>query len=236
MFITLFTRARHWSLSWERWIHTLPTCFFRTHFNIILPPMSMSSEWSLDFRFSDQNLVRISHRTYACYMSRLSHPLEVMTLIFGEACKLWSSSLCSLLQPAAASSLFGPNIPLSTLFSHTLSLLSSVVWEIKFHTHTKQLIPWGRVLLDKLIVTQIPNSPPFMEPETSLLCSQEPPRREADHSSPSSAKVKNAWNYNSTPAVRLQSVVLSLKNTGTTLPLLYFTLQEPVTGPYPEPE
>jgi len=36
------------------------------------------------------------------------------------------------------------------------------------------------------------------------------PRREDDHSPTSNAKVKNAWNYTSTPAVRLHSVVLSL--------------------------
>jgi hypothetical protein len=37
-----------------------------------------------------------------------------------------SSSLCSFLRPPIASSLFGPNIPLSTLFSNTLSICSSL--------------------------------------------------------------------------------------------------------------
>jgi len=32
--------------------------------------------------------------------------------------------------------------------------------------------------------------------------------READHSPPSSAEVKNAWSHTSTPAIRLYSVVL----------------------------
>jgi len=32
------------------------------------PSMSRSSEWSLSFRLSDQNLVCISHRVHACYM------------------------------------------------------------------------------------------------------------------------------------------------------------------------
>jgi hypothetical protein len=36
-------------------------------------------------------------------------------------------------------------------------------------------------------------------------------KREADHSPPSSAKVKNAWSYTSTPLILLQCVVLSLK-------------------------
>jgi hypothetical protein len=35
------------------------------------------------------------------------------------------------------------------------------------------------------------------------------PGREADHSPPSSAEVKNAWRYTSTPPIRLHSVALS---------------------------
>jgi hypothetical protein len=46
------------------------------------------------------------------------------------------------------------------------------------------------------------------------------PGREADHSPPSSAEVKNAWSYISTPPIRLHDVVLN-KSTGTTLPLVF---------------
>jgi hypothetical protein len=53
---------------------------------------------------------------------------------------LWSSSLCSLELPSATSSHIGPNILHSTLFSNNLSLCSSLVWETKFHTHTKQQV------------------------------------------------------------------------------------------------
>jgi hypothetical protein len=35
------------------------------------------------------------------------------------------------------------------------------------------------------------------------------PGREADHSPPSSAEVKNAWSYTSTPPIHLDGVVLS---------------------------
>jgi len=43
------------------------------------------------------------------------------------------------------------------------------------------------------------------------------PEREADHSLPSSVKVKNAKSYTSTTPIRLYSVVLS-QSTGTFLP------------------
>jgi hypothetical protein len=49
--ITVFTRARHWSLSWSRWIQSTPSNpVFLTHFNIILPVTPRSSLWSLPFR------------------------------------------------------------------------------------------------------------------------------------------------------------------------------------------
>jgi hypothetical protein len=50
----------------------------------------------------------------------------IILIIPGEECKLWSSSLWSFLEPPVTSSLFGPNILLSTLFSNTVSLCSSL--------------------------------------------------------------------------------------------------------------
>jgi hypothetical protein len=46
----------------------------------------------------------------------------IILTICGEVYKLRSSSLCSLLQPPATSSLLRPNILLSTLFPDTLNL------------------------------------------------------------------------------------------------------------------
>jgi hypothetical protein len=53
--------------------------------------------------------------------------LALITLIIlGEEYKPCSSSLCSFLQTPVASSLLGPNILLSTLFSNILNLCSSL--------------------------------------------------------------------------------------------------------------
>jgi hypothetical protein len=50
----------------------------------------------------------------------------IILIILGEGYKSWSSSLCSFLHSPVTSSLFSPNILLSTLFSNTLSLCSSL--------------------------------------------------------------------------------------------------------------
>jgi hypothetical protein len=50
----------------------------------------------------------------------------ITLIIFWEDCTLWSFSLRSLSQPPTTSSLLGPNILLSTLFSDILNLCSSL--------------------------------------------------------------------------------------------------------------
>ena len=54
--------------------------------------------------------------------------LDLITqAMFGEECRSLSSSLCSFLHYPVPSSLLGPNILLSTLFSNTFSIRSSSV-------------------------------------------------------------------------------------------------------------
>jgi len=65
----------------------------------------------------------------------------IIPVLFGEVYKLWSSSFCSLLQPPPTSFLLGPNIFLSALFLHTLSIYAPpLVWENNFHIYTKQQV------------------------------------------------------------------------------------------------
>ena len=56
-----------------------------------------------------------------------AQPITLFSIlsILGEEYKLFSSSLCNLLHSSVTSSLLGPNILLNTLFSNTLSFLSS---------------------------------------------------------------------------------------------------------------
>jgi hypothetical protein len=57
--------------------------------------------------------------------------------------------------------------------------------------------------------------PPIQWIPGALFLGIKRPWREADHSPPSSAEVKNAWSYTYTPPTRLHGVVLS-QSTGTT--------------------
>jgi hypothetical protein len=50
----------------------------------------------------------------------------ITRIVFGDEYRSLSSSLCSLIHSPVTSSLLGPNILLSTLFSNTLSLCSSL--------------------------------------------------------------------------------------------------------------
>lgn len=50
-----------------------PTCFFKTWFDIIVPPTSRFSKWSLSFRLSHQNSVRACPFPWTSRMLRPYH-------------------------------------------------------------------------------------------------------------------------------------------------------------------
>ena len=56
-FTTVLTTASHLSLSWGRWVESMPSAFYNLHFNIILLSMITSHKWSLFHRFPHQNTV-----------------------------------------------------------------------------------------------------------------------------------------------------------------------------------
>jgi hypothetical protein len=123
MFITEFTRAYHCSLS--RCIQFIPShpISLKIHFNIILPFVPRSSEWSHHFGVLDINFY-----TLVISPIRATWPAHfilrdfITLILFSEGYKL-----CIFFESSASASLLGPHILFSALvFKHSQSLKSSV--------------------------------------------------------------------------------------------------------------
>jgi hypothetical protein len=100
-FITVFTRALHWSLSWARSIQYIPShpisprsiLILSTHLHLDLPSGLLRSCFPTNILYAFL-LVPI-RATCTAHLILLD---VIILTILGEERKLWSSSLCSFLQ------------------------------------------------------------------------------------------------------------------------------------------
>jgi hypothetical protein len=122
-------KTPHRLLSWAKSIQSTPShSVTKIHFNksihlhLGLPsglfPSGFPTNILYAFYFSP------IHVTFPVRFTLLN---LIMLIILGKEYKLWNSSLCSFLQPPVTSSLFDPNILLSTPFSNILSLYCTPV-------------------------------------------------------------------------------------------------------------
>ena len=126
-FITALTSVRHPSLSWASPIQSIyphPTSW--RSILILFSSTPRPPQWSLSLRLPHQDPIQPTLLTHTRHMpspshsSRFYHPHNI-----GWGVQIISSSLCNLLHSPVTSSLLGPNILLNTIFSNTLSFLSS---------------------------------------------------------------------------------------------------------------
>jgi len=107
-------------------IHALPSHFLNIHLNIILPSSPWSSKWApIQFKHQNPALTSPFHHSATC-PDHLIFPDLITRIIFYEEYRSVSSSLRSFLQFCIPLPFLGRNILLSTLFSNTLNLRSSL--------------------------------------------------------------------------------------------------------------
>jgi len=132
-----FTRARHWSLSWARWIQSTPHLICPKYILILSPHIDLGLRSGL---FVSCFLIKILYRSIIASMRAtwFAHVnlLDLITPeIFVGVCNLWSPLLWSPLQPPATSFPLGPNILLSTLLNTFSSCSSFSVTDRVLHPY-----------------------------------------------------------------------------------------------------
>jgi len=77
-------------------VHTFPSYFPKICSNVIFPHTPKSSKWFLPFRSSDKHFVGISHFSRACYMLRLFHNPDMVTLHYLVKRTSYEASHCTV--------------------------------------------------------------------------------------------------------------------------------------------
>ena len=106
-----------------------PYRILKIHFNIILPSTPRSTQWSSYRRVPHQTSMHLASPPYVPHGRHISFSWFDHQNNIGEEYRSLSSSLSSPLQSPISLSLLDLNIFLSTLFSNTLSLHSSILTE-----------------------------------------------------------------------------------------------------------